>query len=189
MSIATQPNHFLRACRIAYCKSENRLSAAFQVVLASLFIACCAEIRIPLYFTPVPLSGVTFGVILVGALLGSRKGAMAVLCYLIERFIGMPLWVGNYANFYHLFDANGGYRFAWILQAFFVGWYLEKSVFRCARAIFVLFLAACVQMGIGMLWLGCFVGFQNVMMMGFYPFLPGEFLKACSVALYLKTRK
>jgi biotin transport system substrate-specific component len=189
MSIAIQPHRFLRACRLVHCKSEKRLTDAFQVLLASLFLACCAEIKIPLYFTPVPLSGVTFGVILVGALLGSRKGAMAVLCYLMERFVGLPLWVGDYANFYHLFNASGGYRFAWVLQAFFVGWYFEKCVFHCAKAVFVLFLACCVQMGIGTLWLGCFVGFKNVMMMGFYPFVPGEFLKACLVSLYFKTRK
>jgi biotin transport system substrate-specific component len=189
MSIVTLPDRFLRTHRLSHCKSETKLTAVFQVLLASFFIACCAEIKIPLYFTPIPLSGSTFGVILIGALLGSRKGAMAVLCYLIERFIGLPLWVGDYANFYNLVDASGGYRFAWVLQAFFVGWFLERSAFHYAKTIFILFLACCIQMGIGTLWLGCFVGFKNVMTMGFYPFVPGEFLKVCWVALYLKTRK
>ncbi|HEY5236278.1 MAG TPA: biotin transporter BioY [Rhabdochlamydiaceae bacterium] len=169
--------------------SESSLNAAFQILLASLFIACCTEIRIPLYFTPIPLSGSTCAIMFVGLFLGSRKGALAVICYLVERFIGMPLWDGNCAHFFTLFNASGGYRLAWVLQAFLVGWYFERSMLRNARAIFVLLLVCGIQLGIGTLWLGCFAGFNNAMTLGFYPFIPGEFLKVCMVALYLKPKK
>ena len=51
----------------------------YQVLGASLFIAFCAQLSLPLYFTPVPLSGQTFAVMLVGATMGSRKGTWSVL--------------------------------------------------------------------------------------------------------------
>lgn len=187
MSITSQ--QCIKAHALSLDKRESRLNTAFQVLLASLFIACCTEIRIPLYFTPIPLSGSTCAVLFVGLFLGSRKGALAVLCYLIERFVGIPLSTGNYAYFFTLFDASGGYRLAWVLQAFLVGWYFERSALRGPRAIFALLLACGIQLGIGTLWLGCFAGFKHAMTLGFYPFVPGEFLKVCALTLYLKTKE
>ena len=101
----------------------------------------------------------------------------------------MPLWDGNCAHFFTLFNASGGYRLAWVLQAFLVGWYFERSLFRSVKAIFVLLLVCGIQLAIGTLWLGYFVGYDHAMAMGFFPFIPGEFLKVCAVALYLKTKK
>ncbi len=187
MSFTSQK--YIKAQGLSLNKRESSLNAVFQVLLASLFIACCTEIRIPLFFTPIPLSGSTCATMFVGLFLGSRKGSLAVLCYLIERFVGMPLLNGNCAYFFTLFDASGGYRLAWILQAFLVGWYFERSMIRNARAIFVLLLVCGIQLGMGTLWLGYFVGYNHAMVMGFYPFIPGEFLKVCMVTLYLKTGK
>src|ERR1700680_4820589 len=62
------------------------------VVGGSLFIALCARITIPLPFTPVPLTVQNFGVLLVGLLLGSRRGFAALALYLAEGAMGMPVF-------------------------------------------------------------------------------------------------
>ncbi len=69
--------------------SDGLLHDSAAVVVASLFIGVCAQIQIPLPFTPVPLSGGTLGVLYAGALLGSRRGSAAVLLYLLEGSAGL----------------------------------------------------------------------------------------------------
>ncbi len=160
-----------------------------QVLCASLFIGLCAQIKIPLPWTPIPLTGQTFGVLFIGCALGSRKGALAALFYLIEGCLGLPVWAGGAAGFLHLMGPSGGYRIAYIAQAYLVGWYIERQqavhFFKTASA---LFLSCMIQMGLGIIWLGYFVGYKSVLVMGFYPFLPGEAMKSLLVAYYLKQR-
>src|SRR5438034_2447417 len=61
------------------------------VVGASLFVALCAQVTLPLPFTPVPLTLQNFGVLLVGMTLGSRRGFAALVVYLVEGAVGMPV--------------------------------------------------------------------------------------------------
>src|ERR1700723_3173685 len=65
--------------------------AAF-VVAASLFVALCARVTVPLPFTPVPLTLQNFGVLTVGLLLGSRRGCAALILYLVEGACGLPVF-------------------------------------------------------------------------------------------------
>lgn len=160
--------------------------AVFQVVLASCFIGICAQIKIPLYFTPVPLTGQTFGVMLVGSLLGSRKGCLAALCYLFQGSIGLPVWAGGKFGFHHFMGPTGGYLLGYPLQAFLIGWLLEKKRFNTISSIL---LPSLLQMGIGTLWLSYFVGFSHVLVMGFYPFMPGEVFKAFLISIFIKHRR
>ena len=74
---------------------ERWLDASKQVAIivsATLFVALCAHISIPLPFTPVPLTVQNFGVLLVGLLLGSRKGFAAMALYLAEGAAGLPVF-------------------------------------------------------------------------------------------------
>src|SRR5271169_4204973 len=74
---------------------DRVLDAASQVAIvisASLFVAWCARITLPLPFTPVPLTLQNFGVLLVGLSLGSRRGFMALVLYLAEGLVGMPVF-------------------------------------------------------------------------------------------------
>src|SRR5712672_4332059 len=81
------------------------------VVAASLFVALCARITIPLPFTPVPLTVQNFGVLLVGLLLGSKRGFAVLTLYLAEGAIGLPVFnptgVGGIAQLLH--GATGGF--------------------------------------------------------------------------------
>ncbi len=163
--------------------------AVFQIVLASCFIGICAQIKIPLYFTPVPLTGQTFGVMLVGALLGSRKGCLAALCYLFQGIIGLPVWAGGKFGFHHFMGPTGGYLLGYPLQAFLIGWLIEREKSRTLiKSLTSILIPSLLQMGIGTLWLSYFVGFSHVLVMGFYPFVPGEIFKAFLISIYLKQR-
>ena len=106
------------------------------VVGASLFVALCARVTIPLPFTPVPLTMQNFGVLLVGLLLGSRRGFAAVALYLAEGAVGMPVFnptgVGGIAQ---LLGPTGGFLLAYPLVAWAAGYVAEhghKNFFRNA---------------------------------------------------------
>ena len=74
-----------------------------QVLGASLFIGLCAQIKIPLYFTPVPLTGQTFAVILIASTLSRRKALLATVLYLMEGSLGLPVWAGGAFGVHRLF--------------------------------------------------------------------------------------
>src|SRR5438128_10694805 len=82
-----------------------------MVIGFSLLTALSAQIVIPI--GPVPITGQTFAVLLTGALLGSRLGAMAMIAYLIEGASGLPFFAGGMAGLPHLLGASGGHRIAY----------------------------------------------------------------------------
>jgi biotin transport system substrate-specific component len=163
--------------------------AILQILAATLLIAVCAHIKIPLYFTPVPLSGQTLAILFIGATLGSRKGALSILAYLLEGAIGLPVFVGG-SGILYMFGPTGGYMLGWILQAYLIGKTVESSQERGLIKLFAMMLAICaLQLSIGTLWLSNFVGASNSVAMGIIPFIPGEAIKCFLVALYIRNQK
>src|ERR1041384_2801644 len=116
-------------------KSDTLLQAALTpfdivrqvglVIGFSLLTALSAQIVIPI--GPVPITGQTFAVLLAGALLGSRLGAMAMIAYLIEGASGLPFFVGGTAGFAHLMGQTGGYLIAFPAAAFITGAFAEQG--------------------------------------------------------------
>jgi len=98
------------------------------VIGASLFIAFCARVTVPLPFTPVPLTLQNFGVLAVALLLGSRRGFAALALYLAEGAAGLPVFnpagPGGVAQ---LFGATGGFLMAYPFAAFVTGWIFEHT--------------------------------------------------------------
>ena len=99
------------------------------VVAASLFVALCARVTVPLPGTPVPLTLQNFGVLAVGLLLGSRRGFAALALYLIEGAFGLPVFspaiLGT--GIAHILGPTGGFLMAYPLVAFVAGWIYEQS--------------------------------------------------------------
>src|SRR5580693_6400053 len=117
---------------------ERMVEAARQVALvvgASLFVALCARVTLPLPFTPVPLTLQNFGVLLVGLLLGSRRGFAALALYLAEGAMGMPVFSptgpGGIAQ---LLGPTGGFLLAYPLVAWLAGFIMERGRKSFARA-------------------------------------------------------
>ncbi len=155
------------------------------ILAASLFIALMAHIRLPLPFTPVPITGQTFAVLLVGAALGSRRGAAAVLAYLAEGAIGFPVFASG-AGLAYLLGPTGGYLFGFLAAAWLSGLFAESGHDRRTTTAWLGFLlgeAAIYTLGVP--WLAHFIGFPQAVAMGLLPFLPGDLLKALAAGLLL----
>ena len=167
---------------------KRAVVSVLQVVFASLIIGLAAQIRIPLFFTPVPITCQTFAVMLAGALLGSKKGAFSVLLYLVEGCVGLPVFSNASFGIACLFGPTGGYLVGFVVQAYLIGKFLERRELGAFKTLAILLFSCIIQMGIGVLWLAHFVGLQNVMVMGFYPFIPGEAFKAFAVMSFLKCK-
>jgi biotin transport system substrate-specific component len=150
----------------------------FQVIGASLFMALCSQIKIVLPFTPVPLTLQTLAVLLIGVSLGSRKGAWALLLYFAEILMGLPVLSGGTSDPLVFIGPKGGYVLGFCVQAFLMGWFVERMPWSRSVTLLVGGLLACaVQLGLGVVVLAQFVGWSPVWTMGLSPFIPGEILK------------
>jgi biotin transport system substrate-specific component len=172
---------------IPYLKGNATFLSALQVLGASSLLALCAQISIPLYFSPVPLSGQTFGIMLIGALLGSRKGLLSVLTYCTEGAMGLPVFAGSSFGLFTLLGPTGGYFLGFAFQVYIVGRILERQrTFQWPKVVATLTLSCIIQISSGVLWLSYFVGLPSAMAMGFYPFVWGEAVKIIVLALFLR---
>lgn len=119
----------------AYTPPDTLLGAALApldwtrsvslAVVFSLLTALAAQIVIPI--GPVPITGSTFAVLLTGALLGSRLGAMAMIVYLFEGAAGLPFFYGGHGGFAHILGPTGGYLVAFPAAAFITGAFAENG--------------------------------------------------------------
>ena len=105
------------------------------VVGASLVVALCARITIPLPFTPVPLTLQNFGVLLVGLMLGSKRGFVALALYLAEGAVGLPVFnpMGK-GGIAQMHGATGGFLLVYPLVAWMAGYVMEHGRKTFARA-------------------------------------------------------
>jgi biotin transport system substrate-specific component len=163
------------------------LEASRQVALligASLFVALCAHITIPLPGTPVPLTVQNFGVLLVGLLFGSKRGFAALTVYLAEGAIGMPVFspvgVGGIA---HLVGATGGFLLAYPLVAWVAGYVMERGRKNFGRAALGGLLGEVVLFTGGLAWLAVLThSVTQAFRWGLYWFLFAEVIKVMMAA-------
>ena len=160
---------------------------AALVLGASLVIAMSAQVAIQLPFSPVPITGQTMAVLLVGALLGSRRGALAVLAYIAEGLAGLPVFAGGAAGLARLFGPTGGYLVGFVAAAFLVGWLAERGWDRrFGTTLAAMTLGNLVIYSVGAVWLAVFVGgLSGAWSLGVLPFLPGDTLKIVLAAVLL----
>lgn len=109
-------------------RSMEYAKQAAIVITASLFVALCARVTVPLPFTPVPLTLQNFGVLAVGLLLGSRRGFAALSLYLIEGAFGLPVFSPSIlgGGIAQILGPTGGFLMAYPLVAFVAGWIYEQ---------------------------------------------------------------
>ena len=157
-------------------------------IAASAFVALCARLTVPLWFTPVPLTFQNFAVILVGLALGPVTGCAAMLLYLAEGAIGIPVFnphgLGGVAQ---LLGPTGGYLFSYPLAAAAAGY--VTRIIPASVSRFVAALAGGVAaslfiftMGAGWLAWSHHLGASAAFMLGVAPFLPGEVVKITAAA-------
>ena len=163
---------------------DDNTANIFTIILGSFLIAVLAQISIPLPFTPIPITGQTIGVVLVGGLLGARRGAMAVLTYLMEGAIGLPVFAQMKAGTHVLVGPTAGYLWGFIFAAFLIGYLAENGFTKKLVSSFLSCLVATTLIIVlGTLYLYVYsVGFKEALIMGFYPFLVGDVVKSAICA-------
>ena len=97
------------------------------VIGGSALIAIAAQIAIPVAFSPVPLTMQPLAVLLVGVVLGSKRGAAAAVLYLIEGFSGLPVFAQGHSGPVWLAGATAGYLWSYPFAAFVAGWFSERG--------------------------------------------------------------
>jgi biotin transport system substrate-specific component len=158
---------------------------AMLIVGATFLVALCAHITIPLMpLTPVPLTAQNLGVLLVGLLLGGRRGFAALMLYLIEGALGLPVFnptgPGGIAQ---LFGPTGGFLIAYPLVAFVAGYVFERGAKSFARAAVSAVAGEILLFLGGLAWLYAFThSLAKAAYLGVYWFIAAEVIKVMVAA-------
>ena len=175
---------------LAASPSRVRSRTAWRVLLAfagSWLVAALAQIEIKLPFTPVPITGQTLGVLLVGASFGAGLGAVSLALYLAQGAVGLPFFSGGDSGleFLRLSAATGGYLWGFIASAAVVGALAQRRWDRSIRSsIGEMFLGELVLYAIAIPWLmqALDVPFTKALELGFTPFVVGDTIKLLAAA-------
>lgn len=170
---------------------EGIAADAVRIAAANILLVLCAHIAIPLPWTPVPITGQTFGVLLVGVLLGARRGGMTLVLYLLEGAAGIPVFQPlGLAGPARFLGPTAGYLISYPAAAFVTGWLVERGTrigpaganespfagFSLVGSLIsgeaIIFLGGCAWLALG---LG--MGWKLAVLQGALPFLPGEIVK------------
>jgi biotin transport system substrate-specific component len=162
------------------------------VLTGAAVVAVLAQVEIPLW--PVPITGQTLGVIIVGASLGARRGAAALITYMALGLAGLPVFAGLTGSLAALAKPSFGFVIGFVFAAFVAGWFAERAWDRRPALAFVGFAAASVVpflFGIPYLayvlnvGLGMELSFVQILEAGLFPFIVGGLIKAAIAALVI----
>ena len=156
--------------------ATSAVTKAALVVFGSLLLAVSAQFKIPLY--PVPVTGQTLVVLLIGMTYGPRLGGITLAAYLFEGALGLPVFAGGAAGAAVLMGPTAGYLFGFLLAAIAMGYLAERGMGRTVvSTIAAMVIGNCVIYLCGALWLANFIGFGQAIAAGVLPFLYGDALK------------
>ncbi len=153
----------------------------------SLFIALCAQVAVPFPFTTVPSCLQPQAVLVVAALLGSKRGLLAIVAYLCEGAMGLPVFAEGHGGAFWLAGATGGYLWAYLPVTLIVG-YLCETIAKSQIAIgLAMLLGSAIILSFGFSWLSCLVGASAAWTMGVAPFVVTDILKVIMATILLPT--
>ena len=160
------------------------LSSLLLVVGASLATAAAAQLAIPVPWSPVPITGQTFAVLLSGAVLGTRRALIAQALYLLEGAAGLPFFAGGVGGAALLAGPTGGYLMAFPLAAAVTGMLAERGWDRrFVTMMAAMLLGSTILFAFGLAMLARFVAPGALLGAGLLPFVPGDLIKAALAAL------
>ncbi len=168
----------------------QKLALAFLMASVTVILA---QIRIPLPWTPVPITGSTFGAIFAGVLLGNVWGGISMLIYVALGAAGLPVFTGFKGGAAVLLGPTAGYLLGFIVASFLIGYITDN--YAKSRKVLPLFnlmlLSSALILALGSaylwIWLNAVKGqgpsLSEVLWMGFIPFIPGDTIKSLAAAL------
>jgi biotin transport system substrate-specific component len=158
-----------------------------KVIGVGIFVfltAIGAYIRVPLFFTPVPLTMQTLFVVLSGALLKWKYGSISQGLYVILGIAGLPIFAGGASGIGVIFGPTGGYLISFIIASFILGVILERNKYSLLGLIIIFTSVMLFILTFGSLWIMIFmrVNMGQAFILGFAPFLIGGILKSLLAA-------
>ncbi len=169
------------------------LRLAREILLLSgfaLLTAALAQLRIPLGFTPVPITGQTLGVLLAGATLGAWRGAGSQLLYWLLGMVGLPFYSNGTGGWSVATGPTMGYLVGFIIAAAVVGRLAEYRHDRqVITSVAAMTMGSMIIYVCGATWLAINLGIplatgeQNAISLGVTPFLVGDVIKMCLAGL------
>jgi biotin transport system substrate-specific component len=165
---------------------KTKAESVLFIFAFGLALALAAQAKIPLFFSPVPLTLQTFVVYLAIRIL-KKKSVFSVGLYLAAGILGLPVFAGNSLGISYLAGPTGGY-----ILGFLVACLIIPFVFIGSRSftknVVSFLLSAAIIYGLGLLWLVFFykLSFTTALIAGFYPFIIGEALKITGAAYLSK---
>lgn len=178
--------------RLAVIPRSTLLTDALLVCGGAGLVAACAQISIHLGFTPVPITGQTFAVVLVGASLGSLRGSASLMLYLLLGLVA-PVYSEHEKGWDVVSGATGGFLVGFIVAAALIGWLAEHGWDRkISSSVSAMLTGNVVIYGFGLVWLHHWLGVHNfgqswdtTLKDGLYPFVAGDLAKLYLAALAL----
>jgi biotin transporter BioY len=167
---------------------QKKLARFYDVTLiigGSFLIGLCAQLAIPI--GPVPITVQTFAVLMIGALLGSRRGSLCVLAYIAEGLAGLPVFALGTSGFAVLLSPTGGYLVGFVAAAYVTGLLAQKRWDRkFTTTVLAMTLGSAVMYVFSLGWLCYLMGInRTVLTVGLYPFIVGDILKIVLAAAVL----
>ena len=148
----------------------------FLVVIGSLLLATSAQFKIPLY--PVPVTGQTLVVLLIGMVYGPRLGGVTIATYLLQGVIGLPVFAGGAFGIATLLGPTGGYLGGFLIAAVVMGFLAERGMGRgFMSTVIAMMIGNTIIYVTGASWLASFIGAEKALTSGVFPFLYGDVLK------------
>ncbi|HZA45488.1 MAG TPA: biotin transporter BioY [Rubrobacter sp.] len=182
-SLVTQPRTLVDV--LLPRQQRSWLLDAALVVLFSAFVGLTAQVEIPLW--PVPLTLQTLGVLFTGAVLGGRRGALALLLYLAEGAVGLPVFAGGASGVAYMLGPTGGYLVGFVLAAGLVGWLAERGWDRrLVWTALAMAIGNLVIYALGVAWLAVFLGDpETALVKGMLIFIVGDLIKIAIATMAL----
>jgi len=168
--------------RFADDRATDLLVKLFLVIAGSLLIGLSAQIEVPMY--PVPMTGQTLMILLIGMAYGPMLGAATVIAYLLEGGMGLPVFAGGAAGWPVLLGPTAGYLFGFAVAAFLVGHLALRGMGQTiAGTLIAMVLGNLVIYACGVAWLQSLIGLKAAIAGGVLPFIWGDLLKIVIAAL------
>ncbi len=167
---------------------RSKTSAVVLTIAFAALTALAAQWRFYLPFTPIPITGQTFAVLLSGAALGWRLGGTSQIVYVGAGLVGLPVFAGGGSGFETITGSSGGYLVGFVIAAALVGHLAERGQDRRVDTAAAAFLLGSVTIYLfGVAWLMQVTGWDlpEAMAKGVAPFVVGDLVKAGFAALAL----
>src|SRR3989344_2031632 len=155
----------------------NKIQAnVLSVVLGVLCLSMLAQIAIPLPWTPVPITGQTFGVTLIALMWGRKRALATILSYLALGALGLPIFAMGKAGF--SFGPTTGYLIGMAVATYWMGFLSDQGWTKSWLRLYLTAVSGSIIIfSCGVAVLSLFIPTQNLLSAGVLPFLPGDFLK------------